>query len=274
VNNAHQFGLSDLHQLRGRVGRSNKKAFCYLLSPPMSTLPDDSRKRLQTLEQHSELGSGFQIAMRDLDIRGAGNMLGGEQSGFMADIGFETYQKILDEAIRELKRTEFKDLFKEEISKQDDFVQDCTIDTDLEILIPDDYVESITERLSLYQRLDNSESEEELQLMAEEMKDRFGALPQPVNDLFVTVRCRKLAVELGFEKMSLKDETLRCYFINRPDSPYFESQTFQQILSFIQTGTNKAKLKQSGRLFSMIVNNVKSMEEMHRFLDSMHRFCL
>jgi len=274
VNNAHQFGLSDLHQLRGRVGRSNKKAFCYLLSPPMSTLPDDSRKRLQTLEQHSELGSGFQIAMRDLDIRGAGNMLGGEQSGFMADIGFETYQKILDEAIRELKRTEFKDLFKEEISKQDDFVQDCTIDTDLEILIPDDYVESITERLSLYQRLDNSETEEELHLMAEEMKDRFGALPQPVNDLFVTVRCRKLAVELGFEKMSLKDETLRCYFINRPDSPYFESQTFQQILSFIQTGTNKAKLKQSGKLFIMIVDNVKSMEEMHRFLEKMHWFCL
>ena len=273
VNNAHQFGLSDLHQLRGRVGRSNKKAFCYLLSPPVSTLPDDSRKRLQTLEQHSELGSGFQIAMRDLDIRGAGNMLGGEQSGFMADIGFETYQKILDEAIRELKRTEFKELFREEISKQDDFVQDCTIDTDLEILIPDDYVESITERLSLYQRLDNSETEEDLQLMAGEMKDRFGALPQPVIDLFITVRCRKLAVELGFEKMSLKDETLRCYFINRPDSPYFESQTFQQILSFIQTGTNKAKLKQSGRLFIMIVNNVRSMEEMHRFLVMMHRFC-
>lgn len=273
VNNAHQFGLSDLHQLRGRVGRSNKKAFCYLLSPPMSTLPDDSRKRLQTLEQHSELGSGFQIAMRDLDIRGAGNMLGGEQSGFMADIGFETYQKILDEAIRELKRTEFKDLFKEEISKQDDFVQDCTIDTDLEILIPDDYVESITERLSLYQRLDNSETEEDLQLMAEEMKDRFGALPQAVNDLFVTVRCRKLAVELGFEKMSLKDDILRCYFINRPDSPYFESQTFQQILSFIQTGTNKAKLKQSGRLFSMIVSEVKSMEQMHRFLAAMHKYC-
>ena len=273
VNNAHHFGLSDLHQLRGRVGRSNKKAFCYLLSPPMSTLPDDSRKRLQTLEQHSELGSGFQIAMRDLDIRGAGNMLGGEQSGFMADIGFETYQKILDEAIRELKRTEFKDLFKEEISKQDDFVQDCTIDTDLEILIPDDYVESITERLSLYQRLDNSETEDELQLMAVEMKDRFGELPQQVNDLFITVRCRKLAVELGFEKMSLKDETLRCYFINRPDSPYFESQTFQQILSFIQTGTNKAKLKQSGRLFSMIVNDVKSMEDMHRFLAAMNKFC-
>ena len=273
VNNAHQFGLSDLHQLRGRVGRSNKKAFCYLFSPPLSTLPDDSRKRLQTLEQHSDLGSGFQIAMRDLDIRGAGNLLGGEQSGFMAEIGFETYQKILDEAIRELKRTEFKELFKEEISRQDDYVQDCTIDTDLEILIPDDYVESITERLSLYQRLDNCENESELQAMAEEMKDRFGPLPQEVSDLFVTVRCRKLAVDLGFEKMSLKDETLRCYFINRPDSPYFESQTFQQVLSFIQTGTNKAKLKQSGKLFIMIINDVKSMEEMHRFLVLMHKFC-
>ncbi len=159
VNNAHHFGLSDFHQLRGRVGRSNKKAFCYLLAPPMSTLTSDSRKRLTTLEQYSDLGSGFQIAMRDLDIRGAGNMLGGEQSGFIAEIGFEMYQKILDEAIRELKRNEFKDLFKEEIQKQDDYVSDCTIDTDLEILIPDDYVESITERLSLYSRLDNCENE-------------------------------------------------------------------------------------------------------------------
>ena len=174
VNNAHQFGLSDLHQLRGRVGRSNKKAFCYLLAPPMSTLPNDSRKRLQTLEQHSELGSGFQIAMRDLDIRGAGNMLGGEQSGFMAEIGFEMYQKILDEAIRELKRTEFKELFKEEISKQDDFVQDCTIDTDLEILIPDDYVESITERLSLIPRLDNCETKKNCNCHARRNEDRFG----------------------------------------------------------------------------------------------------
>jgi transcription-repair coupling factor (superfamily II helicase) len=273
VNNAHQFGLSDLHQLRGRVGRSNKKAFCYLLSPPLSSLPDDSRKRLQTLEQHSELGSGFQIAMRDLDIRGAGNLLGGEQSGFMAEIGFEMYQKILDESIRELKRSDFKDLFKEEIARQDDFVEDCTIDTDLEILIPDEYVESITERLSLYQRLDNCETEEELMLMENEIKDRFGVLPQQVTDLFITVRCRKLAVALGFEKMSLKTETLRCYFINKHDSPYFESQTFQQILSFIQTGTNKAKLKQAGKLFVMIVEKIKTMEELHSFLTIMHRFC-
>ena len=273
VNNAHHFGLSDLHQLRGRVGRSNKKAFCYFLSPPMNTLPDDSRKRLQILEQHSELGSGFQIAMRDLDIRGAGNLLGGEQSGFMAEIGFEMYQKILDEAVRELKRSDFKDLFKEEISKQDDFVQDCTIDTDLEILIPDEYVESITERLSLYQRLDNCESEVELVQMSEEMQDRFGALPLRVADLFTTVRCRKLAVDLGFEKMSLRGETLRCYFIIKHDSLYYESNTFQQILTFIQTMTNKARLKQSGKIFIMIVDNVKEMSELHSFLTDIHRFC-
>jgi transcription-repair coupling factor (superfamily II helicase) len=266
VNNAHQFGLSDLHQLRGRVGRSNKKAFCYLLAPPMSTLPTDSRKRLQTLEQHSELGSGFQIAMRDLDIRGAGNMLGGEQSGFMAEIGFEMYQKILDESIRELKRTQFKDLFKEEISKQDDFVQDCTIDTDLEILIPDSYVENITERLSLYSRLDNSDTEEELQAMEQELTDRFGALPPQVQELFVTVRSRKLAVSLGFERMILKNDSLKCYFVNKPESPYFESQTFNRILQYLQTGTNKAKLKQTGKLFMIVVEPTKDMQDVHHFL--------
>lgn len=271
INNAHQFGLSDLHQLRGRVGRSNKKAFCYLLAPPVSTLPNDSRKRLQTLEQHSELGSGFQIAMRDLDIRGAGNLLGGEQSGFMAEIGFEMYQKVLDEAIRELKRTQFKDVFQEEISKQDDFVQDCTIDTDLEILIPDSYVENITERLSLYSRLDNSETEEELLRMEEEMKDRFGELPFQVQDLFVTVRCRKLAVELGFEKMSLKSDILRCFFINRPDSPYFESELFNSILQYLQTETNKARLKQVGKMFLLTVQPVKSMQEVFVFLSRMHK---
>jgi transcription-repair coupling factor (superfamily II helicase) len=269
VNNAHQFGLSDLHQLRGRVGRSNKKAFCYLLAPPMSTLPADSRKRLQTLEQHSELGSGFQIAMRDLDIRGAGNLLGGEQSGFMADIGFETYQKILEEAIRELKRTQFKDLFKEEIAKQDDFVNDCTIDTDQEILIPDSYVENITERLSLYARLDNCDTEEELKQMEEEFQDRFGPIPSEVQDLFMTVRCRKLAVSLGFEKLVLKNTTLKCYFINKPDSPYFESSLFNRILNYLQTGTNKAKLKQAGKLFILVVEPISTMNETHVFLERM-----
>lgn len=270
VNNAHHFGLSDLHQLRGRVGRSNKKAFCYLLAPPMSTLPTDSRKRLQTLEQFSELGSGFQIAMRDLDIRGAGNMLGGEQSGFMAEIGFEMYQKILEEAIRELKRTSFKDLFKEEISKQDDFVSDCTIDTDLEILIPDNYVESITERLSLYTRLDNCEKEEELVAFHAEMIDRFGPMPSQVEDLFTTVRCRWLAVELGFEKMSLKDETMRCYFINKNDSPYFESPVFHGIIQYLQTGVNNARLKQVAKNFLLVVDDIKTMEAMLRFLQRMH----
>lgn len=269
VNNSHQFGLSDLHQLRGRVGRSNKKAFCYLLAPSMSTLPADSRKRLQTLEQHSDLGSGFQIAMRDLDIRGAGNLLGGEQSGFMAEIGFEMYQKILNEAIKELKRTEFRSLFKEEISKQEDYVQDCTIDTDMEILIPDSYVESVTERLSLYTRLDNCENEEELQAFAAELQDRFGPIPDQVVNLFDTVRSRKLAVELGFEKMILKDEELRCYFINRPDSPYFESPIFQHILSFIQVKTNMARLKQTGRMFILIVQDRKDMQSVVRFLASM-----
>ncbi|MBN8835674.1 MAG: transcription-repair coupling factor [Sphingobacteriia bacterium] len=269
VNNAHQFGLSDLHQLRGRVGRSNKKAFCYLLAPPMSTLPTDSRKRLQTLEQFSDLGSGFQIAMRDLDIRGAGNMLGGEQSGFMAEIGFEMYQKILDEAIRELKRTAFKDLFQEEISKQDDFVSDCTIDTDLEILIPDSYVESITERLSLYTRLDNCENEKTLQDFHEELIDRFGPIPQEVEDLFTTVKCRWAAVELGFEKMALKEETLRCYFINKNDSPYFESNLFKNILQYLQTGTNKARLKQVAKNFLLVVDDIKDMEAMLRFLQRM-----
>ncbi|MDQ6813746.1 MAG: transcription-repair coupling factor, partial [Bacteroidota bacterium] len=271
INNAHHFGLSDLHQLRGRVGRGNKKAFCYLLAPPMSTLPNDSRKRLQTLEQHSELGSGFQIAMRDLDIRGAGNMLGGEQTGFMAEIGFEMYQKILNEAIGELKRSKFKELFKEEIQKQDNFVSDCTIDTDLEILIPDQYVDSITERLSLYTRLDNCETDKELEDFKTEMLDRFGPIPQPVADLFTTVRCRKIGVDLGFEKMSLKDDTLRCYFINRPDSPYFESDIFKNLLSFLQTGTNKAKLKQAGKMFLLVADGVKNMEEMHRFLQRMHK---
>ena len=271
VNNAHQFGLSDLHQLRGRVGRSNKKAFCYLVAPPMSTLPTDSRKRLSTLEQYSDLGSGFQIAMRDLDIRGAGNMLGGEQSGFIAEIGFEMYQKILDEAIRELKRHEFKELFKEEISQQDDFVRDCSIDTDLEILIPDEYVESITERLSLYSRLDNCETEKDLEDFHVEMTDRFGPIPAPVEDLFTTVRSRKAAVELGFEKLFLKNNTLKCFFVSNPDSPYFQSNTFTGILKFLQTGTNKGKLKQVGKNGILIVDDLKTMAELYNFLARMHK---
>ena len=271
INNAHHFGLSDLHQLRGRVGRSNKKAFCYLLAPPISTLPDDSRKRLQTLEQFSELGSGFQIAMRDLDIRGAGNLLGGEQSGFMAEIGFEMYQKILAEAVRELKRSDFQELFQEEISKQDDFVSDCTIDTDLEIMIPDSYVENIGERLSLYTRLDQSEDDAELEQMKLELTDRFGPLPEPVNDLFVTIQCRRLAIALGFEKMTLKEETMRCFFINRPDSPYFESETFKNLLAFTNTSMNNAHFKQVGKTFILVIRDVKGMDACYRVLDKIYK---
>ncbi|MCX6298110.1 MAG: transcription-repair coupling factor, partial [Bacteroidetes bacterium] len=197
-------------------------------------------------------------------------MLGGEQSGFMAEIGFEMYQKILEEAIKELKRTSFKELFKDEISKQDDFVKDCTIDTDLEILIPDTYVESITERLSLYTRLDSCETEDDLINFYAEMVDRFGPMVSQVEDLFTTVRCRWLAVQLGFEKMTLKDNTLRCYFINKPDSPYFESELFKQVLAYLQTGTNKAKLKQTGRMFLLVVDGVENMLAMHLFLERMH----
>jgi transcription-repair coupling factor (superfamily II helicase) len=269
VNNAHQFGLSDLHQLRGRVGRSNKKAFCYLLAPPMSTLPPDSRKRLSTLEQYSDLGSGFQIAMRDLDIRGAGNMLGGEQSGFIAEIGFEMYHKILDEAIRELKRTEFKELYKDEIAQQDDFVTDCSIDTDLEIMIPDNYVESITERLSLYSRLDNCTNEEDLVAFHAEMTDRFGPIPAPVEDLFTTVRCRKIAVELGFEKLFLKNNILKCFFVSNPESPYFQSEVFNNILLFLQNGTNKGKLKQVGKNGILVVEDIITMNDLFSFLKNM-----
>lgn len=266
INNAHHFGLSDLHQLRGRVGRSNKKAFCYLLAPPMSTLPADSRKRLQTLEQHSELGSGFQIAMRDLDIRGAGNLLGGEQSGFITEIGLDMYQKILDEAIRELKQNEFRELFKEQLEEKKDFVSDCTIDTDLEILIPDSYVESIQERLNLYQELDNITQENKLEEFIAAMGDRFGPIPVPVKDLFTMIRSRWMAIALGFEKMILKEETLRCYFINNPDSPYFESPTFQHLLNYIQTRTNNARLKQIGKNFMLVVERIRNTDDFYAFL--------
>ncbi len=272
INNAHQFGLSDLHQLRGRVGRSNKKAFCYLIAPPMSTLTSDSRKRLTTLEQYSDLGSGFQIAMRDLDIRGAGNLLGGEQSGFIAEIGFEMYHKILDEAIRELKRNEFRDVFKEEVQREDDYVNDCTIDTDQEILISDEYIENITERLSIYTRLDHCENEKELTDLHQELEDRFGPVPPFAEDLFTTVRCRRLAVELGFEKLIVKNNVLRCYFVPNPDSPYFQSKTFTRILNFIQTQTNKASLKQVGKMGILVVKEIETIGDVFGLLTAINEF--
>lgn len=272
INNAHQFGLSDLHQLRGRVGRNNKKAFCYLVAPSMLTLPNDSRKRLQTLEQFNELGSGFQIAMRDLDIRGAGNILGGEQSGFITDMGFEMYQKILAEAMRELKSTDFKDVFAEDMERQRDFVSDCTIDTDLEILIPDNYVTNITERLSLYTQLDELERREDVDVFREMLEDRFGPVPPQVSDLFTALRCRHVARELGFEKLILKNEQLRLYFINNPDSPYFESDTFQHIMKHIQTtASHHARLKQVGKNFMLMADGLKSMGDLLWFLEGMLR---
>jgi transcription-repair coupling factor (superfamily II helicase) len=192
-----------------------------------------------------------------------------EQSGFIAEIGFEMYQKILDEAIRELKRKEFKDLYKEEIAQQDDFVSDCSIDTDLEILIPDSYVESITERLSLYARLDNCETEEALIVFHAEMTDRFGPIPASVEDLFTTVRCRKMAVALGFEKMLLKDEILKCFFVGNPDSPYFQSETFNGILQFLQRIPTKQKLKQVGKNGILIVQGITDMNTLYTFLSKM-----
>src|SRR5699024_675512 len=200
----------DLHQLRGRVGRSNNQAFCYLLAPPLSTLSGEARKRLQTLEQYSDLGSGFQIAMRDLDIRGAGNLLGAEQSGFIAEIGFDMYHKILNEAIQELKHSDFKELFKDEISEKEEFVNDCLLDTDMELLIPDWYVKSVTERLTLYQRLDNSSTDESLGTFRNNLEDRFGPVPEQVDGLLSAIKCRMMGIELGFEKLIVKNKKARC----------------------------------------------------------------
>lgn len=261
INNAHHFGLSDLHQLRGRVGRSNKKAFCYLLAPPKSTLTDEARKRLQTLEEFSDLGSGFQIALRDMDIRGAGNLLGGEQSGFIADIGFEMYHKILDEAIQELKYTDFKDVFKEQIEEQKQFVYDCTIDTDVEMLIPLEYVQNTEERLRLYTELDEIQNEENLQKFAKKIEDRFGKLPKQINELFDGLRIRWIAKKIGFERIILKNGKLRCYFLDNPKSPYYDSPYFNLVMTHIQNAKKKCVIKQSGNSLILVYDNIKTMHE-------------
>lgn len=244
INQAHLFGLSDLHQMRGRVGRSNKKAFCYLLTPPASVLTSDSRKRLAALEEFSELGDGFKVAMRDLDIRGAGNLLGAEQSGFINDLGFETYHKILDDAVQELKETDFKDLFADELAEKIKLiVQDCVIETDLEILIPEHYVTSTSERLQLYSRLDNIKNEPELTRFVTELRDRFGELPESVEALINTVRLRWLAEQAGFEKLSLKKGALKGYFVSNNDT-YFNSETFGKILHYIQRHPRQCRLRE------------------------------
>ncbi len=272
INQAHMFGLSDLHQMRGRVGRSNKKAYCYLLTQPTSVLTADSRKRLAALEEFTELGDGIKVAMRDLDIRGAGNLLGAEQSGFINDLGYETYHKILDDAVQELKETEFKELFASELAEKAKLiVQDCVIETDLEILIPDSYVGNISERLGLYSRLDSIKDEEQLEKIGRELKDRFGPLPKPVEELINTVRLRWLGEKLGFEKLSLKNERLRAYFTSNKDS-YFKSEVFGKILAYIQLNPRQCKIKDQAGKAMMVIENIKHVDQAIELLNHMHVF--
>lgn len=269
INQAHMFGLSDLHQMRGRVGRSNKKAFCYLLTPPVSLLTADSRKRLSALEEFSELGDGFKVAMRDLDIRGAGNLLGGEQSGFITDLGFDTYHKILDDAIQELKETDFKELFSAELAEKAKLiVQDCVIETDLEILIPDRYVNNISERLQLYSRLDSISNEEELKVFADEVKDRFGPLPPATEELINTVRLRWLGERLGFERLSIKGGKMRAYFTSNNEN-YFKSEVFGHILSFVQKHPRQCKIRDSAGKAMLLIDNIKAVDSAIAFLQQM-----
>lgn len=259
INDAHHYGLSDLHQLRGRVGRANRKAFCYLLAPPLSVLTDEARKRLKAIEEFSEIGSGFNIAMRDLDIRGAGNILGAEQSGFITEIGFEMYQKILDEALQELRQTEFRDLYAME--EQKIFVRECQIETDLEILIPDDYVSSNVERMSLYKELDSLETEEALAIFQEKMIDRFGPVPPETQELFNTIRLRKLAKDLGIEKLMLRNGAMTAYFVSNQESPYYQSETFTAVLKYVQQNAASCRMKEAVGKLTLTFREVSSVME-------------
>ena len=268
INNAHQFGLSDLHQLRGRVGRSNKKAFCYLFTPPLSALTKEARKRIRTIEEFSDLGSGFDIAMKDLDIRGAGNLLGGEQSGFISDIGYETYQKILEEAIQELKETDYKDLFKEELERDRIFVRDVEIDTDVEMLIPDKYVSSIDERLRLYSELDQLEDEKSIDAYRARLQDRFGPVPEVAEELFEGLRLRWICKEMGFYRLSLKNDKLIGFFVKNAQSSYYEADYFKQLLAAISVEGKKGgfRLKQSRNNLLLINDNVRNLRKARELL--------
>jgi transcription-repair coupling factor (superfamily II helicase) len=257
INDAHHFGLSDLHQLRGRVGRSNKKAFCYLLTPPLSGLTKEARQRLKAIEEFADLGSGFNISMRDLDIRGAGNLLGGEQSGFISEIGFEMYHRILDEAIQELKDNEFKGVF--EAPEEKTYVKDCQIETDLQLLIPDDYITNIRERLSLYKELDSIESDDLLMKFQDKLIDRFGPLPREVSGLMNAVRLRWIARKAGFEKVILKNQRLTGYFITNQESPYYQSPEFTTILRFVQSNPLRCRMKESNNRLTLAFNNVHTV---------------
>ncbi len=261
INDAQNFGLSDLHQLRGRVGRSNRRAFCYLLSPPLSALPDESRRRLETIEMFSDLGSGFNIAMQDLDIRGAGNLLGAEQSGFIADLGYETYHKILNEAVDELKNEEFADVYANEadvIGDNESFVSDCQMETDMELMFPAEYISNVSERMNLYRDLDTVRDEAELQKFQDNLVDRFGPLPEQAQNLMLLVRLRWLAIALGFEKLVLKNTHMTAFLISAQNSPYFKSQTFGNIIDYVVSHPAQCTFKGAGN-HAVVFNGVPSV---------------
>lgn len=265
INDAQNFGLSDLHQLRGRVGRANKQAFCYLLSPPLSTLTQEARKRLKAIEEFSNLGSGFNIAMRDLDIRGAGNMLGAEQSGFISEIGFEMYNKILDEAMLELREEEFKGVFGEH--ENEIYVKDCQIETDLELLIPKEYISVTTERISIYKELDSIEMEEGLIRIEKQLVDRFGPVPEQVTGLFQAIKLRWLARKIGFEKLVLRNENLTGYFTGTEDSSYYSSGAFTHVLNYIKNNPRACAMRENKQKLSLKFTNVQSVEQAIRKLE-------
>ncbi|AMJ64386.1 transcription-repair coupling factor [Hymenobacter sp. PAMC 26628] len=273
INRAHLAGLSDLHQMRGRVGRSNRKAYCYLLTPPVANLPADARKRLSTLEEFSDLGAGFNVAMRDLDIRGAGNLLGGEQSGFINDLGYETYHQILDEAVRELKETEFKDLFMGDSNQRLQAAagaarnHECSVETDRQVLIPDRYVSNVSERLQLYAKLDRAEKPEALRKLLASMVDRFGPLPAEVEQLADLVRLRWQAGRLGFAKLTLKRDTLKGYLPAGPDhQAYFQGDQFGDILNYVQTHARSASMKERKEQLVITFEEVKSIPQAKKVL--------
>ena len=266
INKAQNFGLSDLHQLRGRVGRSNKKAFCYLIVPPFISLSDDAKRRLKAIEAFSDLGSGFNIAMQDLDIRGMGNMLGAEQSGYIADMGFETYQRILAEAFEEIK-SENRDVFEKEEEKV--YVSDCVIDTDLEMMLPDSYISVTSERIRIYKELDNITEDNKLDAFIEEMIDRYGKMPEELLQLTFVVRLRIEAIKRGFEKVVLKNEKMLLYFISKNDSEYFNSENFASILAYIQTKGGRYRMKEKGDKLYIAIDDVKTVQGAYNLIKKM-----
>ena len=275
VNDAHRFGLSDLHQMRGRVGRSNKKAFCYLLAPPLSTLSQDSRRRLEALETFSDLGSGFNLSMQDLDMRGAGNLLGAEQSGFMEDLGFETYQKILAQAVTELKNDEFSEMYQEEIAagrkiNGDEFVDDCAVESDLEMFFPDQYVPSSSERMLLYRELDSISNDADLEKYKANLTDRFGKIPREGLELLQIVPLRRIGKKLGCEKIILKGGIMQMQFVSNPLSAFYKSDTFEKVIQFIVTHPQECNLKESRGRRYLVIQDVKTVEQAVAMLRSIN----